>query len=119
MGRYYSGDINGKFWFGLQSSTAPDRFGVPYYEPSYVSYYYSVDDLDGVEKEINNITKSLGDKLKVIEDFFKDKGGYNDEMLYEAGISLKELEDYADLGLGIQIRDCIIEKGECTFDAEL
>ena len=40
-------------------------------------------------------------------------------MLKEAGISTKELEDYADLGLGIQIRDCIIEKGECTFDAEL
>jgi hypothetical protein len=119
MGRYYSGDINGKFWFGLQSSTAADRFGVTYSEPSYVTYFYSDEDLVGVVEEINNITESLGDKLKVIEDFFKDRGGYNDEMLKEAGISTKELEDYADLGLGIQIRDCIIEQGECTFDAEL
>jgi hypothetical protein len=28
MGRYYSGSIRGKFWFGLQSSSAADRFGV-------------------------------------------------------------------------------------------
>ena len=28
MGRYYSGDIEGKFWFALQSSDAADRFGV-------------------------------------------------------------------------------------------
>lgn len=119
MGRYYQGDIEGKFWFALQSSVAADRFGVPHCEPSYVTYYYQEQDLDGVEKEINNITESLGDKLKVIEDFFKGKGGYNDEMLAEAGITKDELREYADLGLGIQIRDCIIEKGECTFDAEL
>ena len=119
MGRYYSGDINGKFWFGLQSSVAADRFGVPHCEPSYVTYYYQEQDLDGVEKEINNITESLGDKLKVIEDFFKGRGGYNDEMLAEVGITRDELSEYADLDLGIQIRDHIIDFGECTFDAEL
>ena len=27
MGRYYSGDIEGKFWFAVQSSTSPERFG--------------------------------------------------------------------------------------------
>ena len=34
MGRYYSGDIEGKFWFAVQSSNAADRFGgivKPYY----------------------------------------------------------------------------------------
>lgn len=45
MGRYYSGMIEGKFWFGIQSSVAADRFGVSYNEPSYVEYYYSEDDL--------------------------------------------------------------------------
>lgn len=119
MGRYYSGDINGKFWFGLQSSIAADRFGVPYSEPNYVTYFYGDEDLVGVVEEINNITELLGDKLKVIEDFFKDREGYNDKTLEEAGISKKELEDYADLCLGIQIRDCIIKNGECSFDAEL
>jgi hypothetical protein len=28
MGRYYSGDIDGKFWFALQSSDCADRFAV-------------------------------------------------------------------------------------------
>lgn len=27
MGRYYWGDINGKFWFGIQSSTDAENFG--------------------------------------------------------------------------------------------
>ena len=27
MGRYYDGDINGKFMFAVQSSSAADRFG--------------------------------------------------------------------------------------------
>ena len=28
MGRYYHGDIEGKFWFGVQSSTDAEFFGV-------------------------------------------------------------------------------------------
>ena len=27
MGRYYNGDIEGKFWFAVQSSDCADRFG--------------------------------------------------------------------------------------------
>ena len=36
MGRYYSGDINGKFWFALQSSNAASRFGGYENEPNYI-----------------------------------------------------------------------------------
>jgi hypothetical protein len=39
-------------------------------------------------------------------------------MLEEAGITQDELRDYADLGLGKQIRDSIIENGQCSFEAE-
>jgi hypothetical protein len=35
------------------------------------------------------------------------------------GITSEELSDYADLGLGIKIRDCIKEFGSCSFDAEI
>ena len=119
MGRYYSGDIEGKFWFALQSSTCADRFGVTYNEPSYVNYYFSEDDLEGVEDEIKNIEESLGDKVKIIEDFFETNNGYNDTMLADANITNQELSEFADLGLGKQIRDCIIENGECNFDAEI
>lgn len=118
MGRYYSGDIEGKFWFALQSSDCADRFGVTGYQPSVLNYYFSEDDLEAVEEEIANIEQSLGDKIKVIDEFFEKNNGYNDEMLTEAGITIEELREYADLGLGKKIRDCIKENGECSFEAE-
>ncbi len=119
MGRYYSGDIEGKFWFGLQSSTAADRFGVEYNEPNYVEYYYEEEDLEGVEEEIKRIQEALGDTLAKIEKFFEENNGWNNEMLKEAGITEAELSEYADLELGIKIRDCIKDNGACRFDAEL
>jgi len=119
MGRYYSGDIEGKFWFALQSSNAADRFGVLGSEPSYLEYWFDEDNLEDVEAEIKSIEESLGDKLKIIEDFFKDNNGYTDKMLKEADITEEELSEYADLKLGIKIRDCIKENGQCSFQAEL
>ena len=52
MGRYYSGDIDGKFWFALQSSDAADRFGVTGTQPNYLHYYFDDSDLEAVEEEI-------------------------------------------------------------------
>jgi len=118
MGRYYSGDIDGKFWFALQSSDAADRFGVTGEQPNTLSYYFSEDDLEAVEEEIKSIEDALGDKLQAIDKFFEEHNGYNDEMLAEAGITTDELREYADLGLGKQIRDSIKEYGQCSFEAE-
>lgn len=118
MGRYYSGDIEGKFWFAVQSSIAADRFGVQH-SANYVEYYFEQDDLEGVEKEIVNIETSLGDKVQKLDDFFASVISYNDEQLTELGITKDDLGEYADLKLGIKIRDCIRETGSCTFDAEL
>jgi hypothetical protein len=119
MGRYYTGDINGKFWFAVQDSDCASRFGGQANDPQYIEYYFDTDHLDGVMQEINNIQASLGDNLQKIEKFFADNHGYNNDMLKEVGITEKMVSDYADLGIGIQIRDCIIEQGYCTFDAEL
>jgi hypothetical protein len=118
MGRYFSGDIEGKFWFALQSSDCADRFGVQGYQPEVLKYWFSEEDLEGVEQEIANIETKLGDKIKVIEDFFETRSGYNDDDLEKAGIGKKELSEYADLGMGKQIRDCIKENGSCEFEAE-
>ena len=118
MGRYYSGDIDGKFWFAVQSSDCADRFGVTGEQPSTLSYYFDEDNLEDVELEIKNIEESLGDKLQLIEKFFEGNNGYNDKMLEEAGITQDEISEYADLGLGKKIRDCIKENGSCQFDAE-
>jgi hypothetical protein len=118
MGRYYSGDIDGKFWFALQSSDAADRFGVTGETPNILTYYFDEDNLEDVEAEIKNIEESLGDKLKIIDDFFAEARGYNDDDLAKIGITEDELREYADLGLGRKIRDCIIENGSCGFEAE-
>lgn len=118
MGRYYSGDIDGKFWFALQSSDCADRFGVTGEQPQTLEYYFSEDDLEGVEEEIKNIEDSLGDKIKLIDEFFEKNNGYNDQMLTEAGITIEELREYADLGMGKKIRDCIKDQGYCSFTAE-
>ena len=119
MGRYYNGDINGKFWFGVQSSTAPSRFGGTEQEPAYITYDFQEEDLDEVTQEIERIEATLGDNKKVIEDFFENKDSYQTKNLEELGITNEILNEYADLLLGIQIRDCIKEQGYCTFDAEL
>ena len=119
MGRYYSGDIEGKFWFGVQSSTAADRFGVEHSEPSYVEYYYTDESLEVVKREIRKIKSNLGDKLKIIEDFFNQNDGYQDSQLHELGITREDISEYADLLLGIKIKDCLVDNGECAFQAEL
>ena len=118
MGRYYNGDIDGKFWFGLQDSDAADRFGVMGYEPNYIVYNFQEEDLESVENEIKNIEETLGDKLEIIDKFFEENSGYNDEMLEKTGIKNDELREYADLSLGKKIRDCIKETGQCSFEAE-
>ena len=45
MGRYYSGDIDGKFMFATQSSYAADRFGSEGYT-NYVQYYFDEQHLE-------------------------------------------------------------------------
>ena len=119
MGRYYDGDINGKFWFAVQSSDAADRFGVQGYQPNYIKYCYCEEDLQGVEDEIKRIEDALGDKLQKLNNFFKDRLSYSDDKLEDIGIDKHDLSEYADLELGIKIRDCIKENGECHFYADL
>jgi hypothetical protein len=115
MGRYYNGDINGKFWFGIQKSDSASRFG----GIEYLEYSFDEDDLDGVKKEIKLIKKSLGENLKKLEQFFEREGTYMETDLEDMGITKPMLSDYADLLLGIKIRDCIKENSKCNFTAEL
>lgn len=119
MGRYYSGDIEGKFWFGLQPSNAASRFGGLELEPQYIQYFFEEGHLKNVNQEIENIKKQLGDKVEILDKFFEENNGYSDDQIEQLGISMDDLRDYADLDLGIKIRDCIMENDECSFDAEL
>jgi len=119
MGRYYSGDIDGKFWFAVQSSNSADRFGVTGYAPEYLEYNFVDSDKEGVQRELKKIEQSLGDQLEKMDAFFEKHGSYNDEMLTEDGINISKLSDYADYRLGKKILNCLEEKGYCEFTAEL
>ena len=115
MGRYYSGDIDGKFMFGIQSSTSADRFGSTYNEPNYVEYYFDEDQLDTIKEQL----EILKDNYIRVAKYFEDKEGYTDQDALSNGITKDNLSDYADYVLGEKIMNCIIENGSCSFDAEL
>ena len=123
MGRYYNGDIEGKFWFAVQSSDDADFFGVEGYS-AYLNYYFDKDDMTTIDKGIKTCIDTLGSWKEKLDKFFKENNGYNDEMLEEQ-IGLKPekakgvLEWYARLHLGQKIKKCVEEKEECSFEAEL
>lgn len=123
IGRYITGDIEHKFWFGVQSSGAADRFGRTGYEPNYIQYYFGKYDLPAVVTELSNIELAIGtENMKALDAFFASVDGYNDEILAEAGVLdiwNTHQSDYADYSLGLKIRDWLLDHDYCAFDAEL
>lgn len=129
MGRYYNGDIEGKFWFGVQSSDDGEFFGAVGSEPAYIDYY--IDDMEAVTNGINKCLEFLGLNRKRLDDFFNSlKFGYNEEMIAKHwqkkhGIAITEkdiremLAWYARLELGEKILNCMETQGDCRFQAEL
>tara|TARA_R110002020_G_scaffold47639_5_gene135489 strand:+ start:2882 stop:3247 length:366 start_codon:yes stop_codon:yes gene_type:complete len=121
MGRYYSGDIEGKFAFAIQSSQAPERFGARECEPSYMDYYVSPDSVDEVRKEVQSIETKHADQIKHIEKMFDENNGYNDSTMEKYGVTREGLSEYADLRLGRQILEYLEDNPHdgCSIQAEL
>lgn len=124
MGRYYTGDIDGKFWFGVQSSDDADFFGEVGVEPNCLEYYYSEDDIPAITKGIKTCMKELGVFKPKLDKFFKENDGYNDQILADylkenTGVVENLLKWYARLELGEKILKCVKDTGSCEFDAEL
>ena len=128
MGRYYTGDIEGKFWFAVQDSDDGEYFGAEGSESNSINYY--ADNLHEAEEGIKNCKEELGEHLDYLKQFFNDTNGYNNEMIIkyykeklDKEITEEEMNDllkwYARLELGQQITDCIREKGSCSYEAEL
>ena len=125
MGRYYSGDIEGKFWFGVQSSDDASFFGGVECEPSEIDFYF-IKEADGkkIQSGLAKCDKVLGKYGKLIEEFFKKNDMYNDEQLAKALKVNKEklrklLTWYARQELGLKIWECVKKEGGCSFSAEL
>lgn len=124
MGRHYGGDIEGKFWFGVQASDDASFFGGTIEEPSEINYHFNTkNDMKKVVSGLEECRKKLGANKQLLDEFFKDENGYNNKMLEDKfGWTEKQtrenLEWYARLDLGEKIYNCLKEKDECSFSAE-
>ena len=126
MGRYYDGDVEGKWWFGVQSSDTPERFGG--YE-THIDYTICNDDT--FKSGIKLIKEDLGDKLEWLQKFFDENNGYNDAMLMEFMIKKnprydkselsQDLENFADYEFAMQVKEYFDETGNeyCHVNSEL
>lgn len=130
MGRYYSGDIDGKFWTAVQGSGAADRFGVEGTQPYYLEYtFYKDEHYDIIVEELANIKNNLGENFELIETFFSQVDSYNNERIQEffatKGKVITDddveniLSEYADYILGDKIRTHLETEELCQFTAEL
>ena len=120
MGRYYNGDIEGKFMFAVQPSNAGERFGAEDVT-SYIDYYVSRDKYDNIVKELNDIEKT-GAVKRVQDMFAKCEHGYNNKIMEENGVSKEDIAEYADWRLGGQIKEWFDDNPEedgLSFTAEL
>jgi len=129
MGKYFSGDIEGKFWFAVQSSNDADFFGVEGEQPSELYYYFDKEDLFKINKGVKECLKQLGKNKEILDNFFKENDSYNDEMIIKyfkekenkiiLDVKVRNLlEWYARLELGLKIKKCVEEQGHCSFTAE-
>jgi len=128
MGRYYSGDIEGKFAFAVQASDAADRFGVTGQTPNFLQYYFTTDDFEILKEELKNIEDAFGEHKTALKTYFDLYKTQDDAPLsfyaYIKEGGLPELpksqhSEYYDYVLGRKILNCIEETGVCSFDAEL
>jgi len=126
MGRYYDGDVEGKWWFGVQSSDTPERFGG--YE-THIDYTICNDDT--FKSGIKLIKEDLGDKLEWLQQFFDENNGYNDAMLmefmmkknprYDKSELSQDLENFADYEFAMQVKEYFDDTGNeyCHVNSEL
>lgn len=132
MGRYYQGDIEGKFWFGVQSSDDANNFGGSEIELTdeetdevmELEYFFKKEDLESINEGIQTCINDLGEFKAKLDESFSTSNGYNpDELARNLGVGKAKytqlMETYARLHLGEKIKKCVEEKGECNFTAEL
>lgn len=144
MGRYYQGDIEGKFWFAVQDSRDAVNFGgneIEIFEEGDEegetevigsTFIFEKEDLPDIQKGLDEATEALGDKLEKLDNFFGVKDGYSyEELGNHLGFKGKEegmmfgngrvkdcLVFYARICLGRKIKECVETKGRCEFIAD-
>ena len=125
MGRYYSGDIEGKMWFAVQESNDADNFGVIGEPSNDLYYHFNEDNIRGINKELAKCRESIGtDSLEIMDRYFKKHRTESHQALDDLVIKIgdteyKKLKEYyARIELGEQILACIRDNDECNFSVE-
>ena len=128
MGRYYSGDIEGKMWFAVQESNDADNFGVIGEPSSDLYYHFNKDNIRGINKELakcRTLMEAIGtDSLEIMDRYFKKHRTESHQALDDLVIKIgdteyKKLKEYyARIELGEQILACIRDNDECNFSVE-
>ena len=124
MGRWCNGSIDHKFWVGIQSSDAADRFGVKGHQPEELYYHFDTDSLPDIYQELKDIRDKLGNNLILLHKFFEENDSYADEKVaeylnVEPNAIQNLLSEYADYELGLKIAEAVQTTGQCEFTAEL
>ena len=65
MGRYYEGDIDGKFWFAIQDSNDGEFFGAEEQESNWIDYYLHKEEFEESDG-IKSYTDSLDSEFHTI-----------------------------------------------------
>ena len=121
MGRYYTGDIDGKFMFAVQNSDAGERFGAVSQHSNYIDYVvYKEDSYEDICNELNAIEQT--GCIKRVTKMFDNEVGYNDDICQKYGVSQKDLMEFADYRMGKQIKEWFDNnpmENELNFEAEL
>ncbi len=102
MGRYYYGDIQGKFMFTIQPSNAGERFGAQE-EEAMVPYFVNRKNYDHIVKELESIEES--GSLDRVNKMFENELGWNDETQDKYGVSNDDLSEFADYRLGMNMKE--------------
>jgi len=140
MGRWYFGDIEGKFWFGVQASDDASNFGVDYTEViqwdcicksckcRFIEEHPDTciqckGECDKTECEVSfiryNFTSDHIDDIQIVLDDIKSQIPFQE--LTDEFIESVDEEKQALLArwdLGMKILKCL-ENGSCQFDCEL
>tara|TARA_E500000081_G_C6135368_1_gene356349 strand:- start:698 stop:1093 length:396 start_codon:yes stop_codon:yes gene_type:complete len=130
MGRYYDGDIEGKFWFGLQPSDDADFFGVQGQRGNrHFFYSFLEENKKDVENGLNTCAINLSATKPHLDTFFGEPRAYNNKEIsnhlqknmgwtYSEDEVLNLLTWYARHNLGTEILGSINKTGACFFTAE-
>lgn len=146
MGRYYHGDIEGKFWFGVQDSRDPVNFGGQEIlifddeengneaETIASHFIFETKDLQTIQIGLDKCLAILGNHKEKIDEFFEQRQYYSDNELVAHLELVDEANDigpveamtltkaflmiYARYNLGMKIKACVEETGRCDFVAD-